>query len=134
MSACKDLSLDNAARIVYTSDSIGVSKGVVLEHKALCISIEAHGSRFGFDPHIRALHFAFDIAIQATFPTPATEGCICVLFEAQRLNELNSAICFMYISSVSLLSPVTSLIDPYNVSIVDSVMFADEASRTVVGL
>ena len=44
---------DNAAWIIFTSGSTGVPKGVVLEHKALAPSIQAHGREFGLGPDSR---------------------------------------------------------------------------------
>jgi non-ribosomal peptide synthetase component F len=45
----------NAAWVVYTSGSTGQPKGVVLQHSALCTSIEAHGAAFGVGSHSRVL-------------------------------------------------------------------------------
>lgn len=64
---CPEVSMDNAAWVVYTSGSTGQPKGVVLQHRALCSSIQSHGAAFGVGKHSRVLQFAshtFDVMIQ----------------------------------------------------------------------
>lgn len=64
---CPQVDTNNAAWVVYTSGSTGQPKGVVLQHRALCSSIQSHGAAFGVGRHSRVLQFAshtFDVTIQ----------------------------------------------------------------------
>jgi long-subunit acyl-CoA synthetase (AMP-forming) len=64
---CPQVGTNNAAWVVYTSGSTGQPKGVVLQHRALCSSIQSHGAAFGVGKHSRVLQFAshtFDVTIQ----------------------------------------------------------------------
>ena len=64
---CPEVDTNNAAWVVYTSGSTGKPKGVVLQHRALCSSIQSHGAAFGVGRQSRVLQFAshtFDVTIQ----------------------------------------------------------------------
>jgi amino acid adenylation domain-containing protein len=115
---CDKVSPDNAAWIVYTSGSTGVPKGVVLEHKALCSSFEAHGPRVGFGPDTRALQFSsytFDNCIEDILSVLSVGGCVCVPSEDQRMNSLTETIRDMNINLLNTTPTVASLIQPADV-------------------
>ena len=115
---CKNVTPDNAAWLVYTSGSTGVPKGVVLEHKALCSSFNAHGPRVGFDTNTRALQFSaftFDNSIEETLSVLTFGGCVCVPSEDQRLNATAEAICHLSANLINTTPTVASLIQPADV-------------------
>jgi non-ribosomal peptide synthetase component F len=117
-SVCNSVSPNNAAWIVYTSGSTGVPKGVVLEHKALCSSFNAHGPRVGFNADTRALQFSaytFDNAIEDILSVLSYGGCVCVPSEKQRLNALTETIRHMNVNLLNTTSTVASLIQPTDV-------------------
>lgn len=67
---CPQVDTNNAAWVVYTSGSTGQPKGVVLQHRALCSSIQSHGAAFGVGRRSRVLQFAshtFDVTIQEVY-------------------------------------------------------------------
>lgn len=111
---CNSVSPDNAAWIVYTSGSTGVPKGIVLEHKALCSSFQAHGPRVGFGPDTRAFQFSaytFDNCIEDTLSVLTFGGCVCVPSEDQRMNALTDTIRSMNANLLNTTSTVASLIE-----------------------
>ncbi|KAL4865749.1 hypothetical protein BDV12DRAFT_174019 [Aspergillus spectabilis] len=113
-----NVSPENAAWVIYTSGSTGKPKGVVLQHKALCSSIRAHGGRFKMGPHTRMLQFAahtFDACIQDYFTTLSWGGVVCVPSEHDRMSDLTTVIRSLGATFATLTSTVARLIDPNNV-------------------
>ncbi|RDW83774.1 Non-ribosomal peptide synthetase [Aspergillus mulundensis] len=109
---------DNAAWVIYTSGSTGKPKGVVLQHRALCSSIRAHGTRFKMGAHTRMLQFAahtFDACIQDYFTTLAFGGVVCVPSEHERMSDLSTAVRKLSVTFATLTSTVARLIDPADV-------------------
>ncbi|KAL4789174.1 hypothetical protein BDV19DRAFT_395291 [Aspergillus venezuelensis] len=109
---------DNAAWVIYTSGSTGKPKGVVLQHRALCSSIRAHGTRFKMGRNTRMLQFAahtFDACIQDYFTTLAFGGVVCVISEHERLSDLSTAIRKLGATFATLTSTVARFIDPNDV-------------------
>lgn len=88
---CPQVGTDNAAWVVYTSGSTGQPKGVVLQHRALCSSIQSHGAAFGVGKHSRVLQFAshtFDVTIQEVRMSqhvPPNEACLRTNFGTGRM-------------------------------------------------
>ena len=128
---------DHAAWIIYTSGSTGTPKGVVLEHKALCTGIIAHGTLFGNDVHTRALQFAshtFGVVIEDMFTTLIFGGCTCIPSDQERLDmdELPGAMRRMHVNFVNLTSTAASLIDPHEVPEVKTAVLGGEAVKPSV--
>ncbi|KAH9212622.1 hypothetical protein DL95DRAFT_303903 [Leptodontidium sp. 2 PMI_412] len=132
---CPQVDASNAAWVVYTSGSTGVPKGVVLQHSALCSSIEAHGTAFGVTSNSRVLQFAshtFDVMIQETFTTLCKGGCVCVPSEQDRLNNLERAIISMGVNFLSLTSTVAGLLSPTRLPAIKTVILMGEPVKPAV--
>jgi amino acid adenylation domain-containing protein/non-ribosomal peptide synthase protein (TIGR01720 family) len=126
----KPASPENAAFLIYTSGSTGTPKGVVLEHSNVASSMAAHGPALGFQPGVRVLQFAsytFDISIQDIFTTLTNGGCVCVVGEDQRFNDLAGAVNQMGVTSACLTPTVAQLLNPRNVPTLKSLTLAGEA-------
>lgn len=132
---CPQVGTSNAAWVVYTSGSTGVPKGIVLEHSALCSTIEAHGTAFGVTSDSRVLQFAshtFDVMIQETFTTLCKGGCVCVPSEQERLNNLEHAIISMGVNFLSLTSTVAGLLSPTRLPAIQTVILMGEPVKPAV--
>ncbi|UKZ97170.1 NRPS [Trichoderma asperellum] len=132
---CPQVGTSNAAWVVYTSGSTGVPKGVVLQHSALCSSIEAHGTSFGVTSNSRVLQFAshtFDVMIQETFTTLCKGGCVCIPSEQDRLNNLEQAIISMEVNFLSLTSTVAGLLNPAHLPAIKTVILMGEPVKPAV--
>ncbi|PNP75510.1 hypothetical protein FNYG_11139 [Fusarium nygamai] len=110
---------DQPAFVVFTSGTTGEPKGIVLEHRALCTSIQAHGQFMEFGPESRVLQFAsytFDVSIAEILTTLVFGGCICIPSDHARLNNLSGAIRTLRANQAYLTSSVAALLDPDTVN------------------
>jgi amino acid adenylation domain-containing protein/non-ribosomal peptide synthase protein (TIGR01720 family) len=106
--------------VVYTSGSTGTPKGILMEHRSLASSVSAWGApqymRNG--PESRVLSFsshAFDVSKADVFGTLMFGGCICIMSEQERLNDLSGAINRLGANSAWLTPSVASLLRPSDV-------------------
>ncbi|KAH7371925.1 hypothetical protein BKA66DRAFT_590359 [Pyrenochaeta sp. MPI-SDFR-AT-0127] len=132
---CGTVTPDHAAWIIYTSGSTGTPKGVVLEHAALCSSLKAHGAKFNIDKHTRTLQFAahtFDVCISEVFATIIYGGCVCIVSEGDRLNNLPSAMESMAVNFAQLTSTVAQLLSPTTTPSLKSIVLMGEAVKPTV--
>ncbi|KAL3485301.1 hypothetical protein BJX62DRAFT_243086 [Aspergillus germanicus] len=130
-----DVAPGNAAWVIYTSGSTGRPKGVVLQHKALCSSIWAHGTRFKMGTETRMFQFAahtFDACIQDYFTTLAWGGVVCVPSEAQRMSDLTATVARLGVTFATLTSTVARLIDPHKVSAMEQLALVGEPVKADV--
>lgn len=82
--------LDKLAYVYFTSGSTGEPKGVMVEHRALCTSLVAHGRRLGMNKKSRVLQatsYTFDPCLTEIFATLIYGGCICVPADMSELVE-----------------------------------------------
>lgn len=128
----------NAAFVIYTSGSTGVPKGVILEHKSVCTSVEAHGSVLQIGPGSRVLQFAayiFDISISDIFATLMRGGCVCVPTEHDRINDLAGAINRTRANFTCITPTVAALLTPTEVPDLKTLVLAGEAvSKSVIDI
>lgn len=121
---------EDPAYIMFTSGTTGEPKGVVVRHQAICTSIKLRAARQGFGPRSRVLQFSsytFDTMIDEIFMTLHVGGCICVLSDGDRQNDLSSAIVNLRVNTIGLTPTVARLLDPHEVPEVDSVILWGEA-------
>ena len=120
---------DNAAIIVHTSGSTGKPKGCVLEHGALSLALKMYATSFDVSSSTRMLQFAaytFDIHILEIFSTLIHGGCICVISEEERINDLVGAINKRKATHTFQTPTVAQLIDPADVPTVDTIVLGGE--------
>jgi amino acid adenylation domain-containing protein/non-ribosomal peptide synthase protein (TIGR01720 family) len=129
---CQRVGPEHAAFVIYTSGSTGTPKGVVLEHGALCTSVQAHGKAFNIGPSTRTLQFSaytFDVSIGDIFSTLAYGGCICVISEDDRMNDLARAASAASVNLAVLTSTVASLLDPIALPSLQTLVLVGEAVK-----
>ena len=118
------------AYIIFTSGSTGEPKAVVIQHKAIMSSIEAHGKAVGLSPRTRCLQFSafvWDISIFEIFTVLCFGGCICVPSEHERLNAREEAINSMRVNWASMTPTICKLIDPAAVPGLENLLLIGEA-------
>ncbi|KAL4782892.1 hypothetical protein BJX76DRAFT_358524 [Aspergillus varians] len=123
---------DNAAFIIYTSGSTGVPKGVVLTHLSLCSSFLAHGKLYGMNSSTRSLQFAaytFDASISDIWGTISHGGCVCVISEEERMNNLQGVVEAYRATHAQVTPTVAGLLDITSIQSLTTLILGGEAVR-----
>jgi amino acid adenylation domain-containing protein len=123
---------DNAAFIIYTSGSTGMPKGVILTHLSLCSSFRAHGKVYEMSPGTRSLQFAaytFDASISDIWGTISHGGCVCVISEEERMNNLQGVIEAYGATHAQITPTVAGLLDVANIKCLTTLILGGEAVR-----
>ncbi|RDW67401.1 Non-ribosomal peptide synthetase [Aspergillus mulundensis] len=123
---------ENAAFIIYTSGSTGMPKGVILTHLSLCFSFRAHGKVYEMSPATRSLQFAaytFDASISDIWGTMSHGGCVCVISEEERMNNLQSVIEAYGATHAQVTPTVAGLLDIANMKSLTTLVLGGEAVR-----
>lgn len=109
---------NNMAFVVFTSGSTGRPKGIMLEHETVRTSSYNHALLFDVGLGSRCLQFsafAFDVYISDIFTALMYGGCVCIPSEAERRNDLASAIRRLNASQAYLTPTVATLFSPDDV-------------------
>ncbi|KAG9235149.1 hypothetical protein BJ875DRAFT_529770 [Amylocarpus encephaloides] len=120
----------NPAFVSFTSGSTGKPKGIVLEHRSLITSIQAHGSEWDIGPGSRVIQFsayAFDAAVSDTFTTLVRGGCVCIPSEHERTNDLAGAMTRMEVNWAFLTPRVLETLSPKTVPFLKIAVLGGEA-------
>ncbi|CRG92450.1 hypothetical protein PISL3812_09510 [Talaromyces islandicus] len=105
------------AYVIFTSGTTGVPKGVVVEHRHICSSCRYFGGeamKFG-RPGVRQsqfLSYAFDGSIHEIFYTLSNGGCVCVLSEDERLNDVAGAMTRMGVTHTKFTPSIADQMSP----------------------
>lgn len=124
-----EVTAENAAWVIFTSGSTGVPKGILLSHKSLSTSVQAHGAVFETGPQTRAAQFAaytFDVSIPDIFSTLHHGSCVCVFSEESRMNDLTGALKAYEVNYVNLTPTVVRLLDPTNLPLIKTLVAGGE--------
>lgn len=108
----------NVSFVIFTSGTTGKPKGVVMEHKSICSTVEFYSSKLNFGPGQRVFQFAafaFDMSVIETLSALISGATICLPSEDDRMNNLAGAVRRSKATSVFLTPTVAALIDPNDV-------------------
>lgn len=128
--SCTTVQPINPSFVIFTSGSTGLPKGVVLEHRAIVTSAEAHGSALGVGPQTRFLQFAaytFDNSLEEMFTTLMRGGCVCVPSDHDRFNNLAGAINELNANFMDLTPTVATFLQPSDVPTIKAMALGGEA-------
>ncbi|KAL4874539.1 hypothetical protein BJY04DRAFT_224919 [Aspergillus karnatakaensis] len=121
---------DNAAFVPFTSGSIGLPKGIILDHMGLCTMFEANASVVGINQNTRSFQYAaytFDVSIAETYITLTQGGCVCVPTDAERMDDIAGAITRLQANWTFLTPSVASLLNPIDVPTIKTLTLGGEA-------
>ncbi|KAK8150330.1 hypothetical protein G3M48_002611 [Beauveria asiatica] len=123
---------DNAAVVIHTSGSTGNPKGVVLTHRSISASISAQGRLFGLSSQTRTLQFVsytFDLSIADIWGTLSHGGCVCVMSEEDRMNNIQGAIQSYSANFVVMTPTVAALLNLAHLPSLETLVLGGEAMK-----
>ena len=121
--------------VIYTSGSTGQPKGVVLEHRNLVTSCNAHGSIMGVGQDTRTLQFAsytFDNHLEEIFFTLQRGGTVCVPSDQDRMNDLSGAVSRLGANFMTLTPTVATYLNPVEMPTIKTLGLGGEALTKAV--
>jgi len=101
--------------IQFTSGSTGKPKGVVISHANYTSGAIPRAEAVGYKAHSRVLDFAsyaFDVSIDCMLCTLSVGGCLCIPSDADRINDLSSAIRKMNVNMAHMTPSVARVLEP----------------------
>ncbi|OJJ32580.1 hypothetical protein ASPWEDRAFT_44725 [Aspergillus wentii DTO 134E9] len=119
----------STAFIVFTSGSTGKPKGIVLEHVHITTSIRDHAAGMRVHRDSRCLHFAsyaFDVSIYEICTTLVSGGCVCVISEHDRMNNVTAFIRSHNVTWAALTNSTTNIIQPEDVPSLQTLVVGGE--------
>ncbi|KAH7323159.1 hypothetical protein B0I35DRAFT_477044 [Stachybotrys elegans] len=119
----------SAAYIIFTSGSTGEPKGVVMEHSSALTSCINHGAAFGFSPSTRMLQaasYTFDLAVLEVFTVLTSGACVCIVSDAQRLDDLVGAMNSMAMNSAFLTPTVARTLEVDRIETLKTIILGAE--------
>nr|POE50466.1 cyclochlorotine synthetase [Quercus suber] len=120
----------NAAFVIFTSGTTGKPKTIVIEHLALCSSLDVQGKLFGLDERTRTLQFSsyvFDVSITEILGTLMFGGTVCVPTETERLTNIPGFIRSTGVNAAMLTSSFLNTFTPSEVPSLKLLVFSGEA-------
>jgi amino acid adenylation domain-containing protein/non-ribosomal peptide synthase protein (TIGR01720 family) len=120
----------NTAYILFTSGSTGKPKGVVMEHRHFSTGALEQGRVMNLNPETRMLHhssYAFDVFTMEVLFTLLYGGCICVVSQEQRLNDVVGAINQLQVNFAFFTPSFVRTFKPEQVPCIKTLMLGGEA-------
>ena len=107
----------DVAYVIFTSGTTGVPKGVVVEHRSICTCAVEAGKRAGFAKvqnlrHAQYLSWAFDGSLFETFYPLVFGGCVCLLSNDERMDDVGGAFTRMRVTHGKFTPSICDQLNP----------------------
>ncbi|GME46856.1 AMP-dependent synthetase/ligase [Neofusicoccum parvum] len=123
----------DAAYVVTTSGTSGEPKACVIEHGSIVAGALAFAATANLNSNTRALQFAsysFDASIIETLMVWVAGGCVCVLSETDRKDNLPEAIMALQINWALMTPSLASLLKPEAIPTMKTIVIGGEAATS----
>ena len=121
---------NSLAFVVFTSGSTGIPKGVMLEHRTVCVSARIHANVEHAGPEARYLQFSafsFDVYISDIFVPLLCGGCVCIPSEEERRSDLAATITRLNVTHATLTPTIGGFFTPKDVPTLKTLCLGGEA-------
>ncbi|EOD43361.1 putative nonribosomal peptide protein [Neofusicoccum parvum UCRNP2] len=123
----------DAAYVVTTSGTSGEPKACVIEHGSIVAGALGFAATANLSSNTRALQFAsysFDASIIETLMVWVAGGCVCVLSETDRKDNLPEAITALQINWALMTPSLASLLKPEAIPTMKTIVIGGEAATS----
>lgn len=122
---------DDVAYIIFTSGTTGNPKGIQVTHQNISTVMAMSVKSLGVPGVIgmrrsQMLSYAFDMSLMESLTALCNGGCLCILSEHERLNDISGAISRMAVTDMDMTPSLADSLDPEEFPTVKRIHLAGE--------
>lgn len=123
---------DSVAYVIFTSGTTGTPKGIQVTHQNIStvmgISVQSLGVKDSVEMRRgQMLSYAFDMSLMESLTALCNGGCLCILSEHERLNDISGAMSRMGVTDMDMTPSLADTLDPEDFPTVKRIHLAGQA-------